>query len=248
MVTDYVLKSFKINVLFFLAALFAMSGILTACTTVRPPEVCSVAEKQRLRKYVTPTEKRLRRKEAELSRKRKAATDERCVGSLFSHAVKSNRCTRLTSRIERLETEIETLQGRLLELNAALAGRPSSSTYVKSCKATWIIVRRTRKKPKSAVAPRKPWLWTNEENDRSIRIPPNRTRKRSQIRKSSRSTTHRSRSPPLRRCRLTSHLRRGQYPRCVLQRQQQGQGRRLIVLSGPISTSKSASSGPCACP
>ncbi|MBB5701874.1 uncharacterized protein (UPF0335 family) [Ochrobactrum daejeonense] len=149
------LKSFKINVLFFLAALFAMSGILTACTTVRPPEVCSVAEKQRLRKYVTPTEKRLRRKEAELSRKRKAATDERCVGSLFSHAVKSNRCTRLTSRIERLETEIETLQGRLLELNAALAGRPSSSTYVKSCKATWIIVRRTRKKPKSAVAPRK---------------------------------------------------------------------------------------------
>lgn len=149
------LKPLKINVFCFLSALLAVSGVLTACTTVRSPEICSAAEKQRLRKFVAPTEKRLQRKETELSRKKKAATNEQCVGSLFSRAVKSDRCIRSMNQIERLESEIGTLQGRLLELNAALAGHPSPSIHVRYCKTTWVTARPHRKKLKSAVAPRK---------------------------------------------------------------------------------------------
>lgn len=122
------------------------SGILAGCTTIRPPESCTPAEQIQLKKQLRVTQSLLDRKEAELSQMRKTSAQNRCVGILFTPAVKSAQCTKLLTRTDHLVTETQTLRERVNELNMALAGRPSPSKHVKLCKASWVV---SPKKPQS---------------------------------------------------------------------------------------------------
>lgn len=132
----------------FYSAILLLSGVLAGCTTIPPTKLCTPLEQKQLKKQYLLTQSALDRKEAELSRLRKTSSQDRCVGSLFTSAVKSAQCTKLLTRTDRLASETQTLRERLNELNMALAGRASPSKHVKSCKASWVA------------SPKKPQLKT----------------------------------------------------------------------------------------
>ncbi|MCH4539213.1 hypothetical protein DK867_13220 [Ochrobactrum sp. POC9] len=138
--------SINSNRTLFYSTLLILSGALAGCTTIPPAELCTPAEQKQLKKQHLITQSALDRKEAELSRLKKTSAQNRCVGSLFTPAVKSAQCKELLTRTDRVVTESQTLRERLNELNMALAGRPSLSKYVKSCKASWVA---SPKKPQS---------------------------------------------------------------------------------------------------
>lgn len=121
------------------SAIVIFCGVLSGCTTIPSKDLCTPAEQKQLEKQRLVTQSDLDRKAAELSRLKKTLAQDRCVGSLFTPAVKSAQCTKLLSRTDRLMTETQALRERLNELDMALTGRPSSSKYVKSCKASWVV-------------------------------------------------------------------------------------------------------------
>ncbi len=180
---------------------------------------------------------------------RKTATQNRCVGSLFTPAVKSARCTKLLTRTDHLVTETQTLRERVNELNMALAGRPSASKHVKSCNASRVA---SPKKPlsKTVHVPQQKSggiAKPSVEMANSIALPAYETPAPVETEKvdyTSSATVQTSNitpayvapvatTPPVERP-YTANAK----VRVV------GSG----VLSGPINTSKSANSGPCACP
>ncbi|MHC5230323.1 hypothetical protein [Brucella sp. LJL56] len=133
----------------FYSIFFMISGVLAGCTTIRPTEMCTPTEQKQLKKQLLVTQSLLDRKEMDLSRLRKTITEDRCLGGVFTPAVKSSQCTTLLTRTDRLATETQTLRERLHELNMALAGRPSPSRHVKSCKVSWVVL---HKKPQAKTA------------------------------------------------------------------------------------------------
>lgn len=160
----------KYNRGLFYSALFIVSGVLAGCTTIRPTESCTPAEQKQLKKQLVVTQSLLDRTEADLSRLRKTATEDRCVGGVFTPVVKSLQCTTLLTRTDRLATETQTLRERLHELNMALAGRPSPSKHVKSCKASWVV---PHKKPqaKNAHVPQRKIAKPSAELTSKITLP-----------------------------------------------------------------------------
>ncbi len=130
----------------FYSVLLIASAALAGCTTTAPRDLCTPAEQKQLKKHLLSTQSLLDQKEASLSRLRATATQDRCMGSLFTPAVKSAQCAKLLTKTDKLKTETQTLRERVHELNMALAGRPSPSRHVKSCRASWIV---TPKKPRS---------------------------------------------------------------------------------------------------
>lgn len=137
------------NRILFSSILLTFFSVLTGCTTTRPTELCTPFEQRQLKQQLITTQSLLDRKEADLSRARQAVAQDRCVGSLFTSAVKSAQCAKLRAKTDNLTTEIQTLRERLNELNLALAGRPSPAKHVKSCKASWVV---SHKKPRSKTA------------------------------------------------------------------------------------------------
>jgi len=121
------------------SVLLVFCGGLAGCTTIPPEELCTPTQQKQLNKQLLATQSIADRKEAELARLKKAAVHQHCVGSLFTPAAKSAQCTQLLAKTDRLTTETQTLRERIYELNMALAGRPSPSKQVKSCKATWVV-------------------------------------------------------------------------------------------------------------
>lgn len=128
------------NRILFYSVLSIVSGSLAGCTTVPPAELCSPAEQKQLRKHLLATESLLDRKEADLAVLRKKAIQDRCSGGLFIPVAKSAQCTKLHTKTDRLTAETQTLRERVHELNMTLAGRPSASKHIKSCKASWVVI------------------------------------------------------------------------------------------------------------
>lgn len=141
MMTFY-FRFYKIS---FFATFAAITSLMAGCTTMKPAQDCKPYEKARLESNIAPTKAQLARYKIERSRVRVEMIEERCTGSLFSPAAKSASCERLGEKLDRLQTLIETLDERLTEMNAAVAGRPSTENQVKSCKASWIPVRTVKK-------------------------------------------------------------------------------------------------------
>ncbi|MBB3215008.1 hypothetical protein FHW72_000054 [Ochrobactrum sp. RC6B] len=138
----------------FYSVLLIVSGALAGCTTVPPAELCSPKEQKQLRKQLLITRSLLDRNETNLSVLRKTATQDRCLGTLFAPAAKSEQCTKLLTKMDRLTAETRTLHERVHELNMALAGRTSPSRHVKSCKASWVVVPK-KVQPKAAYIPQR---------------------------------------------------------------------------------------------
>lgn len=142
---------FKHNGRLFYSIILMFVGLLTGCTTIHPTKLCTLTEQKQLKRQLLVTQSLIDRKEAELSHSRKDAAEDHCVGSLFTPAVKSARCTKLLVRTKRLATETKTLRERLNELNLALVGRASPSKHVKSCKASWVVSPQKPQKPQSKI-------------------------------------------------------------------------------------------------
>lgn len=154
----------------FYSVLFIISGALSGCTTIRPTEMCTPTEQKQLKKQLLVTQSLLDRKEMDLSRLRKTITEDRCLGGVFTPAVKSSQCTTLLTRTDRLATEIQTLRERLHELNMALAGRPSPSRHVKSCKASWVVFHK-KSQAKTAHVPQRKIAKPSAELTSKITLP-----------------------------------------------------------------------------
>lgn len=140
--------SFKHNRRLSYPILLMFAGLLTGCTTIPSTKLCTPTEQRQLKRQLLATQSLIDRKEAELSRSRKDAAEDHCVGSLLTPAVKSARCTKLLVRTKRLATETKILRERLNELDLALVGRTSPSKHVKSCKASWVA---SPQKPQSKI-------------------------------------------------------------------------------------------------
>ncbi len=128
-----------------IVAAITATGILAGCTTTQPVQSCTPKDRSRLVSQIAPTKARLDRNKNELARVRTQLSKERCIGGAFSPKAKSPRCSRLQATADRLQSEIKTLEGRLAELNAVVAGRGSSSVYVQACTASWLASRKTKK-------------------------------------------------------------------------------------------------------
>ena len=137
------------------AAVVIAAGLLAGCTTTQPVQDCSPKEITRLSAGIAPTQNQLDRHKRKLSHTRGQISKERCNGSLFSPAIESARCDRLKATTNRLENEINKLEGRLSELNAVVAGRPSSSQHVKACSASWMPKGQIQKAVRKKLAPAK---------------------------------------------------------------------------------------------
>lgn len=147
---------------------------MAGCSNTSLEKICKPAQQKRLNRQLLVKQSFSDHKEAELSRSRKAAVHQRCVGSLFSPAVKSPQYTKLLARTDRLTTETETFCECLHELNVTLAARPSTAKHVKSRRA-WRVVPPKKPPPKAAhILQRKPKATakpTTEIVSRAITLP-----------------------------------------------------------------------------
>ncbi len=119
------------------AFLTMAAGLLAGCVTTPPAPDCSPREKDALAREIPPTRARLDRDKAALSRLRAERTLWRCTASPFALSAGSPHCENLVGASERLRLNIETLEGRLAELNAAVTGHRATGRYIRSCRATW---------------------------------------------------------------------------------------------------------------
>lgn len=131
-----------------LVTLIATAVLVAGCTTTQPIQQCSPKDKARLTNNITSTKANLDRNKAELSRTRTEMAKQSCIGISAS---KSSVCIRLKTRADILQSEINTLEGRVTELNATIAGRPHAGRFVQACSANWMPARKMQK-----AAPKKP--------------------------------------------------------------------------------------------
>jgi len=117
---------------------FAAIGILSGCTTTAQPiQSCTTQQIAKLTKQIDPTKQKLNAIHKRLSVVRAEIAKERCVGSIFTPENISVRCERLKKQEGNLASESRSLEERLTEMNASIAGQPHVGKHVKSCIASW---------------------------------------------------------------------------------------------------------------
>lgn len=128
---------------------FATLVVLGGCTTTATQSVqhCSTRETNNLSKQIDPTKLKLNFNQKRLTIIRTEISKERCNGSIFSPQNKSAKCERLKKQEEKLVGENISLQERLNEINATIAGQPHAGKHVIACKPSWLPVQTIRRAP-----------------------------------------------------------------------------------------------------
>ncbi|WP_273725015.1 hypothetical protein [Brucella gallinifaecis] len=126
---------------------FAAIGILSGCTTTtnKSSLPCNSREVTNLRKQIEPTKFKLKVNQRQLTLIRSDLYKESCSGGIFSPTNKSATCERLKKQEESLITERRSLEERLAEISAAIAGQSYSGKHINSCKAAWLPIRTNKK-------------------------------------------------------------------------------------------------------
>ncbi|MCL7998191.1 hypothetical protein M8994_08050 [Brucella sp. 21LCYQ03] len=127
------------------------TAVISGCTTTQPLQLCSNQQIERLSKQIAPTKASLSKNQTQLTSIRIELAKEQCVAGLFTRATKSQKCDRLKSQEDKLNSENKILEERLHETDAAITGRAHPGQHVKSCSASWLPVRVTKK-----AAPKRP--------------------------------------------------------------------------------------------